>query len=232
MKNRNDFDMPNVIAILEGSNKRDAMTMDDSDRRQLVVSTDRDGKVLKPRDRTYYRSIYGKDGVGGKLNDPAALAALAWMFQTRDLKGYSAQDPAPFTAAKGMMIKASAGELAKWMRDAAESDLLSKPLIRVADIVTQLEYEASDIVRRHRGNLRSDIEDLLRRKHNGRPIKDQIRPWGRKCPKLRVWAIGTDAENTATLSEPKLNAMWRAAYPTVHPPGTAAQVEADFGEGA
>lgn len=217
MKNRNDFDMPNVIAVLEGSNKRDALTMDDSDRRQLIVSTDRDGKVLKPRDRDYYRAIYGKNGVGGKLNDPAALAALAWYMLNRDLKGYSAQDPAPFTAAKGAMIEAGGGELQKWIRDNAEYHPLNKPLVRVADIVAHLNQDASDIVRRHRGNLRSDIEDILRRKRNGRPVKMQLRPWGRNGDQVRVWAIdtpnGPNAEKLAAMKLGELNAIFRAAYP-------------------
>ena len=64
MKNRSDFDMPNVMAVLCGSNKPDAITMDDSDRRYLIVSTDREGKILNPRDRDYYRALYGKDGIG------------------------------------------------------------------------------------------------------------------------------------------------------------------------
>ena len=117
MKNRNDFDMPNVIAGLFGSNKPDALTMDDSDRRYLIVSTDRDGKILKPRGTEYYHALYGKDGIGGKLNDPDALAAVAWELQQRNLKGYSAQDPAPRTAAKARMIEAAGSELQKWMLD-------------------------------------------------------------------------------------------------------------------
>lgn len=212
MKGRNDFDMPNVMAVLCGSNKRDALTMDDSDRRYLIVSTDRDGKVLKPRDREYYRAIYGKDGNGGKLNDPAALAALAYEFQNRDLKGYSAQDPAPFTAAKGMMIEAAGGELQKWMLDNASTTPLNKRLVRIADIVKAIESDAPDIVRRHRGGLRSDIEDILRRKFEGQSVRRQIRPVSRN-EKIRVWAIGPDAAAMAAMSEAALNAIFREDYP-------------------
>ncbi len=213
MKNRNDFDMPNVMAGLFGSNKRDALSMDDSDRRYLIVSTDRDGKVLKPKSRDYYRSLYGKDGRGGKLNDPAALAALAWEFQNRDLKGYSAQDPAPSTIAKRIMIEAGGGELQKWMRDNADAHPFDKRLVSVPNIVKMIEQDASDIVRRHRGNFRSDLEDILRRKFNGRHIEHRIRPFGRNGGKLHVWAIGPTADATAKLSERQLNAIYRFDYP-------------------
>jgi Family of unknown function (DUF5906)/RepB DNA-primase N-terminal domain/Primase C terminal 1 (PriCT-1) len=192
MKNRNDFDMPNVIAGLFGSNKPDALTMDDSDRRYLIVSTDREGKVLKPKERTYYRALYGQDGTGGKINDHDALAAVAWELQRRNLEGYSAQDPAPRTIAKVRMIEAAGSELQKWL---IESDAVrGHKLVAVDKIVHQVPI---DIDRRHRGNLRTDIADVLRRKFNGVPVKNQIRPYGKAGGKLRVWALGKDAESTA-----------------------------------
>ncbi|MDE2283082.1 MAG: primase C-terminal domain-containing protein, partial [Hyphomicrobiales bacterium] len=207
MKNRNDFDMPNVIAGLFGSNRPDALTMDDSDRRYLIVSTDRDGKILKPRERDYYRTLYGKDGFGGKLNDLDALAAVAWELRHRDLKGYSAQDPAPRTAAKARMIEAAGSELQKWMLD---SDAVrAHKLVAVDRIVHQVP---PDIDRRHRGNLRTDIADVLRRKFSGVPVKNQIRPHGKDGGKLRVWALGEDAETTAALSGDKLAKIWKEEY--------------------
>ena len=207
MKNRNDFDMPNVMAVLCGSNKPDAITMDDSDRRYLIVSTDRDGKILKPRGTEYYRDLYGKDGIGGRLNEPEALAAVAWELENCDLKGYSAQDPAPRTTAKARMIEAAGSELQKWMLN---SDAVrGRKLVAVERIVLLIP---PDIDRRHRGNLRTDIADVLRRKFNGVPIKNQIRPHGNRSGKLRVWALGEDAETTAALSGDKLAEIWLAEY--------------------
>jgi hypothetical protein len=214
MKNRNDFDMPNVMAVLCGSNKSDAITMDDSDRRYLIVSTDRDGKILKPRGTEYYRTLYGKDGIGGKLNDPEALAGVAWELQHRDLKGYSAQDPAPRTAAKARMIETAGSELQKWMRD---SDVVrGHKLVAVDRIVHQVP---PDIDRRHRGNLRTDIADVLRRKFNGVPVKNQIRPYGSGGGKIRVWALGEDAETIAALPSDRLAEIWRTECES-HAPGS------------
>ncbi len=209
MKNRNDFDMPNVIAVLEGSNKPDALTMDDSDRRQLIVSTDRDGVILKPKPIDYYRAIYGKDGVGGYLNDADAMAAVAFDLLNRPLGDYSAQGPAPFTIAKGRMIAATGSALQKWMLD----NMPDVRLVNINQIVKRIDADAPDIVRKHRGDIRADIEDVLRRKFNGHNIKRQIRPHGRNGGLLRVWAIGPDAATTATLAEGKLNAIYRADYP-------------------
>jgi hypothetical protein len=179
--------------------------MDDSDRRYLIVSTDRDGKILRPRDRDYYRALYGKDGIGGKLNDPDALAAVAWELERRDLKGYSAQDPAWRTTAKARMIEAAGSELQKWMLDSGA--VRGRKLVAVDKIVFLVP---PDIDRRHRGNLRTDIADVLRRKFNGVPVKNQIRPHGKEGGKLRVWAVGKDAEATAALSGDKLAEIWRA----------------------
>jgi hypothetical protein len=139
------------------------------------VSTDRDGKILRPKDRDYYRALYGKDGIGGKLNDPDALAAVAWDLEHRDLKGYSAQNPAPRTAAKARRIEAAGSELQKWMLDS--NAVRGRKLVAVDKIVFLVP---SDIDRRHRGNLRTDIADVLRRKFNGVPVKNQIRPWGQR----------------------------------------------------
>ena len=77
-----------------------------------------------------------------------------------------------------------------------------------------------DIDRRHRGNLRTDIADVLRRKFNGVPVKNQIRPYGKASGKLRVWALGNDAETTAALAADKLAEIWKAEYDS-RTPGSA-----------
>jgi hypothetical protein len=182
----------------------------------LIVSTDRDGRVLKPRGRDYYRELYGMDGVGGRLNDPEALAAVAWELRHRDLKGYSAQDPAPRTIAKARMIEAAGSELQKWMVD---SDEVRGHKLGAVDWI--LQRIPCDIDRRHRGNLRTDIAEILRRKFNGVPVKNQIRPHGSAGGKLRVWALGDDAETTAVLPADKLAEIWRTEYES-HTAGSAA----------
>lgn len=53
MKNVSDFDMPHCMAVFLGSNKADALTMDDSDRRFLIVSVDRDGRALQVKPKSY-----------------------------------------------------------------------------------------------------------------------------------------------------------------------------------
>lgn len=222
MKNKNDFDMPNVMAGLFGSNKEDALTMDDSDRRFLIVSTDRDGKILQPKPDTYYHAIYGVNGVGGKLNDPDALAAVAWELKHRDLKGYSAQGRAPSTVAKTRMIEAGSSELQKWLLDGGH--VSGHKLVAVDRIVQTLMTVAPDIEKRHKGNLRNDIAEVLRRKLSGVQVKNQIRPYGSAGNKIRVWALGKDAETMAALKADKLGEIWRAEY-GANAPGSA---EDDF----
>ena len=156
-----------------------------------------------------------KDGSAGELvrvlylhvNDPDALGAVARELQHRDLKDYSAQDPAPRTTAKARMIEAAGSELQRWMLDA--DVLRGHKLVAVDKIMPFIPH---DIDRRHRGNLRTDIADVLRRKFNGVPVRNQIRPDGKNGGKLRVWALGKDAETTAALPADQLAEIWRAEY--------------------
>ena len=64
IKGKDDFQMTNVIAVIGGSNKDDALAIDDTERRWLILSTDRD-RTLEPMANDYYQAIYGRRGVGG-----------------------------------------------------------------------------------------------------------------------------------------------------------------------
>src|SRR5205085_7167844 len=85
----------NYMAMMGISNHPDALPLDKTDRRWLVVET----KVTR-KDPDYYRRLFKI------LSDPDALAAIAYELKTRDLKGYDASGVAPMTAAKQRMIEA------------------------------------------------------------------------------------------------------------------------------
>ena len=114
------------------------------------------------------------------------------------------------------MIEAAGSELQKWMLDA--DVLRGHRLVAVDGIVP---FIPRDIDQRHRGNLRTDIADVLRRKFNGVQVRNQIRPNGKNGGKLRVWALGKDAETTAALPADQLAEIWRAEYDS-RAPGPAA----------
>jgi hypothetical protein len=180
MKLAHDFDMPNVIACGLGSNKQDALSMDNSDRRYLIVSTDSGrpaGKPLQPKPNAYYDTLYAM------LADSAALGAIAHQLKTRKLGGYSGLHRAPFTAAKAAMMAASAGDLEKWMLENVDSPPLCYSLVTVDEIVEALPRD----IKSERGQ-RQHVADILLDKLKGENL-GKVRLGGRTAGQPRLWAL-------------------------------------------
>lgn len=182
MKNAHDFDMPNVMAMGLGSNKSDAMSMDNSDRRYLIVSTDsgRDAPLL-PKPDAYYDALYGL------LRDSHAVAAIGQALLDRDLGSYSGKHRAPFTTAKAAMMEASAGDLEKWMIENADSRPLCYSLVTVQEILDALPKD----IKPERG-ARERVGDILEHKLKGENL-GKVRLGGRLSEyhrdRPRLWAL-------------------------------------------
>jgi hypothetical protein len=159
IKGKDDFQMTNVIAVLAGSNKDDALAIEDTERRWLILTTDRDG-TLEPMPNEYYRAIYGRKGVGGLLNDVAALEALAYELMHRELGDYDIGGPAPRTQAKDKMAENAAHTIERWMMENAENVPLCLHVVTVEQI---LESMPSDVQRSEK-DPRQRIGDVLTRK--------------------------------------------------------------------
>jgi hypothetical protein len=193
-KNMPQVTIPDVIAYLFFSNKADALPIDDSDRRYLIVGTD-----AKPRGREYYCRLYDL------LDDPAALAAIKHQLMTRDIGTYTAAGAAPYTDAKGAMIEASASDLQSYMVEHAGEAPLSYRLVTVDEIIERLPRH---VVPRQR--VHATLYDILRRRFNGIHVEGQIRPGGRSGDKIRVWAIGPTPEAVAeTMNAGSLATIYR-----------------------
>jgi hypothetical protein len=213
MKGAHDFDMPNVLAFGLESNKDDALTgLDNSDRRHGIVSTDQPNKPLLPREPSYYAKLYGVNGEGGLLNDPAGLAAVAHALKTRDLKGYNGAGRAPFTEAKKAMMRASADGVEKWLVEHHDEAPLSLSLVGVEEILTALP----DDLRDGRGARERVAAVLAGPEFNGENI-GRVRFGGRKEPQRRLWAINRtvgaasvrERFNDATLAKMYRREHWR-----------------------
>jgi hypothetical protein len=83
-KNLPSFTLDQVIAFAFMSNRIDAIKVDTSDRRYLVLKTE-----AVPRPDDYYVRLYGL------LEDRVALGAVLHQLLNRDLKGYDICGPAP-----------------------------------------------------------------------------------------------------------------------------------------
>jgi hypothetical protein len=188
MKNAHDIDIPNVLALVLETNRKNVMEgLDWSDRRYLMASTDRDGVILQPRSPDYYHKFYGVNGVGGLLNDRKALSAIAYQLTHHDLKGYNGQGRAPYSIAKQEIMDESASELERWMMEHADEAPLSYLLVKVDDVV---EVLPSDIVRRG-DDVRQAVADVIKRKFKGENL-GKVRFGGRHDPQPRLWALNVN----------------------------------------
>lgn len=169
-KNMPKFDMENCFGIIAMTNDDAAISLDISDRRYLVVRTD-----AKPKDTAYYQMLYSK------LKDPAAVAAVAFELQTRDIGEYNGAGRAPSTKAKTMMIDAGLSELDTFLIENSHQYPLNARVIAVQDVMTLLPARFGRF-----NSLNRAIANALRNHFKGEmigqtPLSDRSRP--------RLWAI-------------------------------------------
>jgi hypothetical protein len=126
-KNLPQQEADNCFGIFAMTNSDAAISIDKSDRRYLVLRTD-----AEPRQPSYYASLYAK------LDDPAALSAVAFALRNRDVGEYDGRQAAPRTAAKEAMIEAGASDLETYLMDHAGDFPMSSRIVTTEDIVTVL----------------------------------------------------------------------------------------------
>jgi hypothetical protein len=210
---------------MEYSNQKNAIQIDNSDRRHLIESVDAHRKdPLEPRNDDYYRALYGKDGVGGLIRDRAALAAVAWEFKHRDLKGYSGGGRAPWTQAKSDMLLASASELERWMVEHADEEPFNLTLVTIEEVMEAIP----DDVKPTRG-VRQIVGDALKRRFRGENL-GKVRFGGRGGRQPRLWAINrADAKvSWCGRKDAELAEIYRREHPSPTAPAKVEQAVAEF----
>lgn len=126
-KNVPQQEIDNCFGIAAMTNSDAAIPIDNTDRRYLVLRTD-----AVPRAPSYYAQLYGR------LDDPAALAAVAFSLENRDIGEYSGQQAAPMTAAKEDMKAASMNDLDDYLIDGLVKWPLNGRLVCVDDVILNL----------------------------------------------------------------------------------------------
>jgi hypothetical protein len=116
------FKADNCFGIFAMTNHEAAIPLDDGDRRYLVERTD-----AVPRDAAYYMALYMI------LKQPAALAAIAYDLEHRDLGAYDARQRAPETQAKLDMIESSQTDLDSFLISEIGNPPFDRDLICIHD---------------------------------------------------------------------------------------------------
>ena len=181
MKNISPIQIANYLMGLLFSNKADALTFDNSDRRFEIESVDTPTRKLAVKPPAYYDKLYAL------LDDPVAMAAIAWQFTKRDLKGYSGLNNAPLTAAKVAMAEQTRDELSIWFDEHRSGPLLTRSLVTLDEVLAEIPKD----IDRHARNIRKRVIALMREKLNGEDI-GRVRLGGRKAPQISMWRINKE----------------------------------------
>jgi hypothetical protein len=174
-KNIDPINVESCFGVFALTNDFAALELDNTDRRYLVLRTDRTLAEQKEKEAEgYFIRLFAK------LEDPTAMAAVMYSLINRDLKGYNAQSSAPMTAAKAEMKEASRSALEQYLVDTL--DQLPK-LLRVQE----------DIIENLPRNLANKDTRIIRPFLKSRGAFDLG-----QCPmpsgeRLHLWAVGPQA---------------------------------------
>lgn len=185
IKNITAQKIENYMAMMAITNHRDAMPMEETERRWLVIET-----PAMRKDGDYY------DRLWPLLDNPEALAAIAFELKQRDLKGYNAQLSPTETAARTQMIEMSRSDLEHWLYDNKDNPPLSYSLTTLSDIMGAIPTTMMKT-----GRARSTVTTFIRDKLRGEAIRAIRLSNGTR---VRVWALNGKAGILGNLDETQL----------------------------
>lgn len=123
----------NCFGVMAFTNDDAALQLDNTDRRYLVIRTDRTEEEARAKSLAgYFIRLFDK------LDDADAMGAVAYSLMNRDLGTYSGQQPAPMTAAKSAMKKSAMSDLEHWLDENRTEWPLSCRLVTIEDVVNGL----------------------------------------------------------------------------------------------
>lgn len=153
-KNVKRYKIDNCFGIVAMTNKDAAITLEDNDRRYLVVRT-----TAVPREKPYYDELYSR------LNDKALLGAIFYQLLVRNLGGYAGNSAAPMTKAKQDMIESGMTDLEHHLWDHRDQWPLCNPVVSVIDIQNTLPPTLGRQQRTHNA-----ITAILKHKFQGQNL--------------------------------------------------------------
>ncbi len=160
IKNVPAFEIDSYTAMGATTNHRDALPLEENDRRWAAVSA-----VNKKRNPAYYKRLFD-----GLVNNPAALAAVAWELDHRPLNGFAPFGDAPVFASKETMIDRARPLLQSWLNENRDEYPLNLKLVTVEDVIETYPHTIPDHERKKAENT---ILDFLRDSLDGERFEGQ-----------------------------------------------------------
>lgn len=192
VKNISAQKIENYMAMMAITNHRDAMPMDETERRWLVVET-----FARRKGGDYYRRLWPV------LESLDSLGAIAYELQNRKLGDYDASLSPEDTGARNQMIELSRSDVESWLYENAGNPPLSRNLTTIQDVVNAMP---AGLQRQPR--VRSVVQTYFRDKLNGVQLDKQART--SDGSKVRVWALHGRAVMLAGMSDVQLGNMYAA----------------------
>lgn len=223
MKGIEQKEFDNCFGIFAMSNSDVAVSLDNNDRRYAITRTDAQVRYGygTPKSVDYYNALYDR------LDDPASVAAVAYMLKNRPLGKYSAQGPAPMTAAKQAMAVAGLSDLEHWLLDNKIMWPLNCTVCAPSDIVELLP-------RKYQHNTRATglVCEALARHFKGKPLKRVSCGLDRADNKQRsLWQINAGVTPAQAKSNDQLRVVYNREKQDAHramTPQQARIVAAEF----
>jgi hypothetical protein len=208
-KNLDQETIINLLAYMLFSNKLNALTLDNTDRRYDIESVDPvpGSQLLKPKPAAYYLALYGKIGdPTNPVGDPNFLSAVAYQLKNRDLKGYSGLTAAPLTNIKTVMADETRDDLERWFDDQKGEAPLRYSLVTLQEVIDAVPNDL------RRPGWRSRISNLMRSKLKAVSI-GEVRFGG--DVKHSLWGLRGRANRTE--SDKKLVKLYRTEHDQLSP---------------
>lgn len=194
-KGEQTFTTDNCFGMLPMTNEDAAISLDNTDRRYLVVRTN-----ATPREQVYYQKLYGL------LKDKAAVAAIAYELQHRDLQGYDGQARAPETQAKQDMIEAGRSDFEQWLFEQLGNSPFDQQLISIQhDVIDMLpgRFKAGNNT-----SLTRQVQSFLKHHCKGESIQGQHTL--SNGHRVRLWALDGKGGILKNMSVPARAALYEA----------------------
>jgi|GEM_PF-2037963 hypothetical protein len=176
-KNLPVIEVRNCFGVVAYTNDEAALKLEDGERRYLVLRTD-----AEPKGPSYYSQLFRY------LDDPEAIAAVAYLLQNWDYGAYNGAGKAPLTIAKAEMIEAGRTDLEDWLISDRAGGVLSHRIVRIESIEDAMPRDIA--VGRIGKSVRSTIGAVLRKHFDGVPTRLRLPDH----PQRRVWLINGQKE--------------------------------------
>ncbi len=170
----NPYSIPNHLNLICFTNHRDALKIENGDRRWLVVFS-----PAKPREQEYYDRLFERIA----SNDGPASVKHALLERRVSL---NAKGRAPETAAKEEMRRLSMGEVEEYLLEIHDQGLapFDFDLVRLEDVIASLPQD----MRRRQKNLRAAALKFLQDEIGAAQQSRYTKGDGRR-PSHRLWSI-------------------------------------------